>query len=163
AGSLPRSAQASGPATIVPFSTSTASLVSGATAGSRSTLPLVASNSLPWQGQISLVPSSLLMAHRAWVQMVLYAASVPSSPRLTTALWSRYSFAPPRATSFSAPSSTGPVGTAGLLSPPAQAVRPSPATGVRATPRRTVRRLAAGRPGMVSPGSGVGHRDDTGR
>src|SRR5690606_14827006 len=81
--------QASGRATILPFSTATARRSRGATAGSRVALPVATSNSLPWQGQISRSPSSLLAGHRACVQIVLYAVRVPSSARLTTTLWSR--------------------------------------------------------------------------
>src|SRR5690242_15654508 len=94
------------------------------------------------------------MAQPACVQIELNALSEPSSARLTTTLWSSYSSAPPLATSLAAPRTTGAVGVAGVpppLPPPEHAARPSPATGVSAAPRRTVRRLADGRPDMASP------------
>lgn len=50
---------------------------------------MVASNWLPWHGQMRVVPSSLLMGHCACVQIVLYALRVPSAARLTTTLLSR--------------------------------------------------------------------------
>src|SRR5690606_28942800 len=73
--------QASGRATILPLSTATARRSRGATAGSRVALPVATSNSLPWQGQISRSPSSLLAGHRACVQIVLYAVGGPYSAR----------------------------------------------------------------------------------
>jgi hypothetical protein len=84
-----RSGQAAGPDTILPFSALTGRAFKGTVAGAFSTAPLVASNSLPWQGQIRVVPSSLLMGHPACVQIELYAFSSPPAERLTTTLWSR--------------------------------------------------------------------------
>ncbi len=76
--------QAPVPATIRPCFTWTGSSTSGTVAGACSTSPVRASNSLPWQGHTSFVPSSFLMGHPAWVQTVLNAFSEPSSARLTT-------------------------------------------------------------------------------
>lgn len=71
AAGCPVSAQASGPATSLPFSVRTGTSSSGSVAGAWSTSPVRASNSLPWQEQTRVVPFSLLMGHLPCVQMVL--------------------------------------------------------------------------------------------